>query len=699
MVAKTVLVVEDDKQVQDLLRDALEREGFHVTCEKDGEWARKSLERRLPDLVITDVLLPTLNGFELIASLRDMPGGEHVDVIVISGIYRGARHKQRAKERYNAVGYLEKPFKPSELVELLRRHLADDYPGARRKKPSARGVISAPTPDPLADPGTEQERDEVERAAVPADTKKNRGNLKQTRFPVVLSELYRQKASGALFLRRDRVKKIIYLQDGYPTFVKSNLLSECLGRVLVRERLITEDECEVSLTKMKERGRQQGTVLIEMGCISPHNLVYGLQLQLETKLFEVFAWPEGEYQFSPAVDVPANSVQLDMSLATIIYEGVRRQFSDEEAADLTAPYSARFLGVHDDPLHRFQEIALEADERRLVGLIDGTRSTAEVVKASGLPEDEANKLVYALIAAEMVQARQSAAKSDLMDFPARTMEVPRPVSAVEARTRPPPLKDARKKKGGPPPIPKRDQPPALPSRRDPNVEALRSKLTERARTMERQNYFEMLGISRRADAEEVRRAYFADVQELHPDKLRKSAPADARALASQIQAELASAYEVLSDPERREAYEAQLEAGDAPAALDGAGRILKAEAAFEQGQAALEAGDLEDAATKLQESTELYPEAGEFHAWLGWARFLTASDDSDREEALAEIRRAIELSPRVPDAYVMLGRVYQKTGRASKAHEWFERAIQVDPDCTEALEALELIGRAPAGRS
>ena len=51
----------------------------------------------------------------------------------------------------------------------------------------------------------------------------------------------------------DRVKKIVYFRDGFPKSVKSNLLSECLGRVMVRERMISEDECEESLKRMRER--------------------------------------------------------------------------------------------------------------------------------------------------------------------------------------------------------------------------------------------------------------------------------------------------------------------------------------------------------------------------------------------------------------------------------------------------------------
>ena len=115
---KTALVVEDDSGIASLVKDALEGAGLQVTVEKDGDLALKALARRLPDLVITDLLLPTVPGFELLEQLRGMPGGDQVPVIVMSGIYRSARHKRIAKDTYKVVASFDKPFKVDELIAV-----------------------------------------------------------------------------------------------------------------------------------------------------------------------------------------------------------------------------------------------------------------------------------------------------------------------------------------------------------------------------------------------------------------------------------------------------------------------------------------------------------------------------------------------------------------------------------------------------
>src|SRR5689334_20298684 len=128
MGVKTALVVEDDKGIQGLLRDALEQEGFQVMCEKDGEWGLRALKRRLPDVLITDILLPTLGGFELIEELRRMPGGKDIPVIAISGIYRASKHKKDARDRLGVAAYFDKPFELLALTEALREALGREYP-------------------------------------------------------------------------------------------------------------------------------------------------------------------------------------------------------------------------------------------------------------------------------------------------------------------------------------------------------------------------------------------------------------------------------------------------------------------------------------------------------------------------------------------------------------------------------------------
>ena len=112
--AKTVLVVEDDPAVLDLLEDALEDEGYRVRRAEDGVEALEAIQRELPSLVVADVHLPRLDGGQLVRRLRDV----NVPVLLLSADPNWARTP--------GVAFVPKPFDLDHLLTVVARLLADE---------------------------------------------------------------------------------------------------------------------------------------------------------------------------------------------------------------------------------------------------------------------------------------------------------------------------------------------------------------------------------------------------------------------------------------------------------------------------------------------------------------------------------------------------------------------------------------------
>ncbi|MEW5847361.1 MAG: response regulator [Myxococcota bacterium] len=725
--SKTILVVEDDKSIQRLLQDALSELGHTVVCEKDGDWALKTFDKRPVDLVILDILVPVLNGFQVAEKIRERPRGKNVPIIMISGIYRGARHRQEAAEKWGVSDYLDKPLQLPVLIGAVQKHLGT-APAPAAPTPRTTDVTTA-SPPPLkkaetrlVDDEGRQEKKEVERLARAgfAGAQVARGNLAATPFPEVLAQLYRWRSTGALLLRRDQVKKIVYLKDGYTISVKSNLLQECLGKIMVRERMISEADCEVSIKKMKATGRQQGTILIEMGSISPHNLVYALQVQLESKLYDVFDWEDGDYQFNPKGEIPPSTVQLDHTPANIIMEGVKRTWS---VARLTAQLSKHLdteVSPHPDPLQRLQDLDLNPKEELFTRLIDGKRTLNELLNKSPLPREDTLRLAYGLIAAQVVQVgagmqggettvspppAQSTRPEDaatravhvpqMVPPPLRKGPLPRPPAAPAAV---PPAPVPAPVSLTPRPVTGEDRtavgtPPLAPvdkgAREDrEHVE----RLSKRVKEMRKMNYFEMLGISKNASIEEVKKAYFSQAKDYHPDKHFGTQSAEVKALADQIYSMLSTAYEVLSDPRDREDYVRGLTTGVKSGVSDEVSRILAAEGKFQKGEAFMRKKDWSRAQECFKAAVDLYPDEGEFHSYLGWALYQTNPSDAElARQAEKHIEHGLQLNPKIDKSYLFLGWLYKGTGRKELSEKQFEKAIQCNPDCTDALRELRLI--------
>jgi len=666
-----VLVVDDDRHVQRMLGDALTRAGFSVTIERDGEAALRAFERRSYDVVILDVLLPALNGYEVARRIKSTTEGSQVPVLMISGVYKSRLQAREAVERHGAAAFVEKPFKLGALFDKLRSVLGDRYP-----KPLAPAAPEADParPDPLADPRARAEAAHVESAAAPAAAQ--RGDFGETPFAEVLAALHRQGATGALLLRRDKVKKIVYFRQGVPVSVKSNRLSECLGRVMVKEGMLSEADCETSLERMKASGRQQGTVLIEMGVISPHNLRYALDLQLRLKLMDLFSWTSGEWQFNPAAEAPPDTVRLELSPAAIIHEGVRRGFDEARIRTRLGEIAERTVWPTDDPLFAGQDMGLGEEELALLEAIDGTRTVAELRTLGILPPVETDRLLYALLAAQMVELRQERRTTP----PPEAAPAGAPVEAVTEELRP-------GEDDGEEPLELEDEV------TEDEDSALRERLLGTLAAMKRMDFFELLGVRHDASAEDIRRAHKELVREYHLDKFVGSSSAEVRELARTIQELLGSARDTLADTAARAEYRVQLGSGGVRHEVgEAVGRMLQAESTFRRGQQLLTTGEAASARALFEEAVQLQPEEGEFVAYLAWARFLASpSDASQAEAARTALERATQLSPTLEKAHLFLGQVLKSLGRAQEATRAFERALECNPSSAEALRELSIL--------
>ena len=120
---KHILVIEDDPDIVELLRYNLERESYRVTSASTGSEGLAAVQRERPDLLILDLMLPEINGFEVCRRLRSVAEYRTLPVIMLTA--RGEEADVIAGIELGADDYITKPFSPRELVArvgaVLRR--------------------------------------------------------------------------------------------------------------------------------------------------------------------------------------------------------------------------------------------------------------------------------------------------------------------------------------------------------------------------------------------------------------------------------------------------------------------------------------------------------------------------------------------------------------------------------------------------
>ncbi|MEG1329067.1 MAG: response regulator, partial [Janthinobacterium sp.] len=113
-----VLVVDDDTMTRILVTEALEPEGFRIEEAASGLEALAAFQRGVPDLILLDVAMPGMSGFECCAQLRRLPGGAHVPIVVLTGNDDDDSIKQALEA--GASDFISKPMQWRLLAHRLR---------------------------------------------------------------------------------------------------------------------------------------------------------------------------------------------------------------------------------------------------------------------------------------------------------------------------------------------------------------------------------------------------------------------------------------------------------------------------------------------------------------------------------------------------------------------------------------------------
>ena len=113
---KEVLVVDDDPDICLILQDVLESEGCTVIVAHNGQEALRVLEQRRPDVIVLDLMMPVMDGWEFAARLQQEPRWSDIPVVVVSADTLAARRKPAA----HVVAMIPKPFDIAQIAQTVQ---------------------------------------------------------------------------------------------------------------------------------------------------------------------------------------------------------------------------------------------------------------------------------------------------------------------------------------------------------------------------------------------------------------------------------------------------------------------------------------------------------------------------------------------------------------------------------------------------
>lgn len=123
---KRILVIEDDDETRELMRLALERRGFAVITAEDGLKGYEQAVETEPDLIITDISMPSADGVHVVRRVRDTPSIAAVPILVTTGFGTGNATYTLSQ---GATAYEPKPIEPESFLATVERLLAKEQKG------------------------------------------------------------------------------------------------------------------------------------------------------------------------------------------------------------------------------------------------------------------------------------------------------------------------------------------------------------------------------------------------------------------------------------------------------------------------------------------------------------------------------------------------------------------------------------------
>jgi Fe2+ or Zn2+ uptake regulation protein len=338
-------------------------------------------------------------------------------------------------------------------------------------------------------------------------------NIKDVGIPNILVYLNRKRKTGTLVIKMPAFTKKVYLDKGDVIFASSTDEDDRLGETLIKMGKITLEQYNRSVELLKMTGKRQGEILVELGYLTPQDIIWGVKYQAKDIIYSLFQLKDAEYEFREG-EIPSNEViTLKMSMGNLIYEGVKR-INNINRMLKEMPDMNSVLKLSADPVSLFQDIVLSSLDKKMLFMIDGKKTLKELINSSSPNSFQVMKTLYVLWSTGILEEKED--------------ETEKASDAVS-------LEDILK---------------AF----HEEEETLLKRVDGVYSNLNSLNASELLEINEQSDAEAVKNNYYKLVKEFHPDRYLTIADSSMKDKVIAILEAITKAYSFLKEDDKRRDY-------------------------------------------------------------------------------------------------------------------------------------------------
>jgi tetratricopeptide (TPR) repeat protein len=506
-----------------------------------------------------------------------------------------------------------------------------------------------------------------------------KGKLTDQPLAELIHEISEIGFSGTLRANHERIKLAIYFDKGRLVFAASNIRTLRLVEYLRKRNVVSEDE----LARIEENcsDLRIADQLTSNEVLSPE-VANGLLAAVVGDTLRVgLLWTEGAWEFDERARLNETS-QVSVDVKTLLREAAHR---------LPLKFVSHRFRNPGEVFSRVDDVNVAENllpsESFILSRLDLPVPLSELVAVSGLRDLDAYRVIYGLTLSGSIKREywQHAFRADGRKLGADKAGVNKPPSVAPA--------DVAQTRW----TAKQDE--------EADLEAFLLRVDRAS------NYYEVLDMPPTATTDEFKDAYYSLARRYHPDRFHLKSGTDLHARISSVFARITQAYETLTEPNARSAYDVTLERSrqyaDAAPKLDttvateapldefelktpAETELGQAEYNFREGFGALQQGRKDAAVSHLAIAARLVPNDARYRAYYGRA---LAAQEKTRRLAENEIQAAVKLQPANAAYRTMLAELYFELKFHRRAQTEVDRALALDPNNASALALQRKIGK------
>ncbi len=228
-----------------------------------------------------------------------------------------------------------------------------------------------------------------------------KGNLETFFLSSILQLLDNDKKTGMLRVVGKTEEVRVFIKDGSIIYALGSKKESRLGYLLRTKGVLSEEQLSKCLLTAKEKNEPLGKILVEKGYVSHDMLRQFLYDQVQGVVFDLFLWEKGEFEYTDGRIDTEGKVLVQISIMKLILEASRR--IDEMSILRKQIPSDRHVFRISEKVQDKEEVKLNANEWRILSLVDGQRTVRQVILASGYDEFAVYKVFYSLISSALIE--------------------------------------------------------------------------------------------------------------------------------------------------------------------------------------------------------------------------------------------------------------------------------------------------------